>query len=178
MLELLQKDETLDDMLEANRRLAAAGIPAAYNFLVGLPTESEQDVHRTIDFALRLLRDNPRAQVSGFYIYVPYPGTRLFDKSVQAGFVPPAGLDAWSAFSRQHTDTPWVARRRRFYKTVMYSAKFVDGNRLGDVLSGTCIPGRLPRGLSAFYRKRWEKKWLAYTPDIWLLDLAARALKM
>lgn len=176
ILDMIRKGESREQVLEANRRLAGTGIIAAYNFVIGFPTEALDEVHETMDFAIRLLDENPHAQVSGFYVYIPYPGTELAERCRALGFSPPQDLAGWARFSRQHHDTPWVAQHRHFYETIIYTAKFVDGKRLGDVLGSTAVPKWLIRAMGRMYRFRWRIKWLTYTPDIWVLNLLAKGV--
>ena len=138
ILEMIKKGETVEDMLEANRALAKTNILPLYNFMVGFPTETHEELMQTVDLALRLLDENPKAQISGFYIFVPYPGTELFDLK-----------------------TPWVKDNEELFRNLIFSSKWVDGTRLQYRLKtafrGLPIPLFFCEYLGRFYRRKWRK---------------------
>jgi len=174
ILEPITKRETLDDFHGANRKLATTGIRSTYNFMMGYPTETDEDLIATVDLALQLLDENPNASISGFYVFVPYPGSELFDLAVRDGFVPPDTLEGWSAFNRQHLDTPWIKERRGTLEMLLYSSKFIDGQRLKRAFSGNPVAQIGIEVASRMYRARWRRHWLRKTPDINGLAFAAR----
>ena len=173
ILEMIKKQETLDDFYRANQKLAATGIKSTYNFMMGYPTENDEDVNSTVDLAMRLLEENPNASVSGFYVFVPYPGSELYDLAVQDGFQPPNTLEGWSVFNRQHLDTPWIQNRMGKLEMVMYSSKFIDGQRLKNAFPNPLAQFTI-EGLSKMYRWRWRRHWFTKTPDIDLMAFAAK----
>jgi len=116
-----------EDVLALNRRLARIGITGWYNFLAGMPGETEADLHASLDLMLRLLAENPDALVSPFYLYAPYPGTALFERARQLGYEPPRRLDGWSGLHSGRAPVPWIDRRRRRRLSAIYFASiFVD----------------------------------------------------
>lgn len=50
-------------------------------FIIGFPHETEADILRTIDFALKLKLD-----YAAFTIFTPFPGTALFDQMLKEGY--------------------------------------------------------------------------------------------
>jgi len=161
ILKMIRKGETVEDMLEANRALAKTDILPLYNFMVGFPTETQEEVMQTVDLALRLLDENPKAQISGFYIFVPYPGTELFDLAVKEGFAPPDSLEKWAEYNRQHLKTPWVRDKERLFRNLIFSSKWIDGTRLQyrlkTAFQGLPIPLFFCKYLGRFYRRKWRK---------------------
>lgn len=174
ILEMIKKQETLEDFYEANKKLAATSIKSTYNFMMGYPTESDADLMATVDLAMRLMDENPNASISGFYVFVPYPGSELFDLAVQDGFEPPDSLEGWSAFNRQHLDTPWIQDRKRKLEMLLFSSKFIDGQRLKNSFPRNPLAQITIEGLSRVYRWRWRHHWFTKTPDIDALSFAAR----
>jgi hypothetical protein len=106
---------------------------------------------------LQLIKENPNAHITQFYIFTPYLGAPLFEYAVQNGFEVPKTLEAWIAFSRQQTYTPWIQDKKETLETIMYTSKFVDGKRLCQVLRNTRIPKTLIKTLAWRYRKNWER---------------------
>ena len=63
-----------DDIFETCQRIRAAGINIMGNFMVGLPSDTEESIERTIDLALAI-----RPEFINVYAMVTYPGTALWD---------------------------------------------------------------------------------------------------
>jgi radical SAM superfamily enzyme YgiQ (UPF0313 family) len=170
ILKLINKGEDKATMIAANRKLSQTNIKAFYNFMMGFPGETYDELMETVDLALQLIRENPNAHITQFYIFVPYLGASLFEYAVQQGFRVPKTLEEWIAFSRQQTYTPWIQDKKDILETIMYTSKFVDGKRLCQVLRNTRIPKFFIRGLSSNYRKNWEKHKFNKTLSVKILD--------
>ena len=95
ILKMISKDETVETMLEANRRLAEFPIVPLFFFMMGFPTETREELGQSISLALRLLRENPNADVS-FNVYTPYPGTQLYREAVEHGLPESQSLEQWA----------------------------------------------------------------------------------
>lgn len=169
ILKLIRKGIKVGDVLECNRELAGAGITATYNFLAGIPTETIDDIHASMDLALRLREENPNAEIASFYTYAPYPGAELYELALREGFKPPESLEGWSGISRHHTATPWVAERAGIMKTLTITSKFVDGRRFRRLFPKRRAAGLAMSAMSRLYRKRWARHSLAETLDTRIL---------
>lgn len=174
ILDMIKKEETLDDFYQANAKLAKTGIRSTYNFMMGYPTETVDDLVSTVDLALRLLDENPNASVSGFYVYVPYPGAELFEIAIKDGFEEPKSLEEWSIFNRQHLASPWIADRRDTLEMLLFSSKFVDGSRLKRTFMNNFAVSKTIDLVSSVYRNRWRKHRFEKTFDIDMLAFAAK----
>lgn len=64
--------------------------------MAGFPTETNQDMEKTIILINRLKQDNEDAVIWKINKYTPYPGTELFDLAVQNGFKPPEKFEEWT----------------------------------------------------------------------------------
>lgn len=98
ILTLINKGETVDEFVEANRKLRGYPMLPLYLFMTGLPTETREDLAQTVSLAARLVQENPRADPS-FNIYTPYPGTELYKAAVGLGLKPPSRLEDWAQFN-------------------------------------------------------------------------------
>jgi len=98
ILDLIKKGETVEKVIEANRKLGRYPIVPLYLFMMGLPTETPENFAQSIRLAVQLTDENPRA-VKTFNIYTPYPGTELYDHVVQLGLKEPERLEDWHRFN-------------------------------------------------------------------------------
>ncbi|MFI5351128.1 MAG: B12-binding domain-containing radical SAM protein [Elusimicrobiota bacterium] len=172
ILKLVRKQETVGQYRAANAALARTGIRTTYNFMMGFPTETAEDLNSTVDLALELLDSNPNARVSGFYVFVPYPGSELYDLAVKEGFVAPKGLEDWSLYSRQHIAAPWLLDRRAL-EFLMLTSKLIDGKRFNGALPRFLFPGTILPLFARRYRGQWEKHDFSPSWDTKLLALAS-----
>ncbi|MBI1969684.1 B12-binding domain-containing radical SAM protein [Candidatus Woesearchaeota archaeon] len=176
ILKLMKKDETKEQMLEANRKLAKTSIIPAYNFMMGFPTETLQDTYETVDFALQLIKENPNAMIAGFYVYMPTGGTEAFELALQHGFQPPTTLEGWVTFNRQHQDTPWIQDKVATLNNVMLTSKLVDGKRFSNMFQKFHIPEAVYQMVGAYYRRKWRQHNFRDTLDIKALRSISRML--
>ena len=65
-----------------------AGILLTANFMLGLPGESRDDLEQTLELAEEL-----NVADFGYFVFYPYPGTRLFEECLQRGYLPPDYLE-------------------------------------------------------------------------------------
>jgi len=162
ILKMIKKGETVSDILIANKILVETDIIPLYNFMMGFPTETYKELMQTVDLALQLLKDNPKAQVSGFYTCIPYPGTELFELAKYEGFQVPSTLEEWAKYNRQHLETPWIKNKINVFKSLMVASKFIDGSRLkhrlDEAFGGIDSPDWPYKLLAKFYRYCWRKR--------------------
>ena len=109
LLNLLKKRITLEQVTAANRKLIPYPIKPAYLFMMGLPTETPEEIAQSIHFADKLIKENPKATRT-FNIYTPYPGTELYKMAVKHGLREPETILEWTKFNyhRIFTKSPWI----------------------------------------------------------------------
>ena len=109
ILNLIRKTLTVDQVMDASRKLIKHPLVPVYLFMMGLPTETPEEFKDSISLAQGLISENPRASKS-FNIYTPYPGTELFDVVVKMGFKPPKRLEEWAPLNYRYVfkDAPWL----------------------------------------------------------------------
>ena len=109
LLDLIKKDVTVEQVVEANRKLIPYPIVPIYLFMMGLPSETPTELEESIRLAVQLTDENPRA-VKTFNIYTPYPGTQLYDVCVEQGLREPGTLEGWGHFNFRNVaaDSPWL----------------------------------------------------------------------
>jgi hypothetical protein len=100
---VVQKGSTKKEIINAVRLLNKTGIQTSGSIIFGLPTETREEYRQTMDFIVELLEVNSHMGfTSGWYL--PYPGTGLYQKAIDEGFVPPADMEGWATFDRWRDD--------------------------------------------------------------------------
>lgn len=84
ILKLINKNITLEQCRQAAKALKSSGIHWTAYFMIGLPTETKDDMHRTLSFMKELKPD-----FASLSVYEPFPGTKLYDIGVEKGLVSP-----------------------------------------------------------------------------------------
>jgi len=115
ILKLIRKGLTTKELISAYKVCKKNKIPISYSFVVGFPTETWQDSLDTVKFIFKLIDiypDNPVGPIMG--VYMPYPGSDLYDVSVKLGFKPPSRTEDWGVFNRYAVDfdLPWVDNKK------------------------------------------------------------------
>ncbi len=82
ILQLMDKGTTLQGIKEAARLFREAGIHWTAYFMMGVPTETQEDVRKTL-----ALLHTIKPGFASIGVYEPFPGTRLFDVGVEKGLV-------------------------------------------------------------------------------------------
>ncbi len=101
ILELINKKLDLD-VAHKNIRLARkVGINTLSSFMIGLPTETEQEIDNTISCAKSL-----GLSYAMFPIFTPYPGTPIYPLAEQEGVFLSKGLDKYSRWG----DGVWYSK--------------------------------------------------------------------
>lgn len=166
ILALMKKNCTADDIIEVNRKLARhPTITAAYNFIMGLPTETLDDLKKTRDLMLRLVEDNPSCLIFPPNKFRPLPGTELYEVAERAwGYRMPDTLEAWANIEVEgDMSTLWYDKPfRSFCNLLLTSAYFVD-NKVERLSEGKSWLMRFARLVNRLYgpiaRLRLRRGW-------------------
>jgi radical SAM superfamily enzyme YgiQ (UPF0313 family) len=183
ILSLMRKNCTVDDIIECNRKLARhPTIIAAYNFIMGLPTETLDDLHQTRDLMLRLVEDNPNCLIFPPNKFRPLPGTELYHVAQsQWGYHMPDTLEAWSNIEVEgDIDSQWYEKgMASFCNLMLVGAYFVD-NKIDRVTEGKSALTRFARLVNRFYgpfaRLRLRHGWSKILVEYWAYRLLTRFL--
>lgn len=109
MLDIMTKDQDADHIERGVATLIkyASNIEANLSFIVGLPEERREDRKITFDLIERLADMSPNMRCS-VCVYMPYPGTPLWPKALEAGYESPPTQEGWAAFDLNRGNTPWM----------------------------------------------------------------------
>ncbi len=87
----LEKGQTSDKVLRAAKWTREAGIGYFAYMMIGIPTETKEEMFKTVDFAKKLKPDYAQ-----FSICTPYPKTELYFRMLKDGILP---SDHWQDFA-------------------------------------------------------------------------------
>lgn len=130
ILDLIKKDVTVEEVIEANRRLAPHPIVPLYLFMMGLPTETPDDLRASLTLAERLIEENPKAAKT-FNIYTPYPGTELYGVARELGLREPDELEGWARFNFRNIpdEAAWMPpETKRLIENLDFPLMFLGQN--------------------------------------------------
>lgn len=171
ILDLMQKDILVEDIRRAAELCRKAGIRALFNFMIGLPGETWPDMLKTFELMDELYKMGDGVAVGGPLVYLPWPGTPLFDLAVEHGFRRPERLEDWAVnLGARQPATPYVDRRAKFvnYFRILAYRKSVEQ-----------LPFPWPARLLSFVaRKRWKKRAFRVPLDYYIPRFVFELLKI
>lgn len=117
ILDLMQKGIKVEQIIQSNLRAKRHGIFPAFSLMIGYPTETFQEINRTIDLFYRLKKDNPDAVLETFAPYTAVPGTQGARLAQEHGLVFPKKLEEWTKwnfdeYDFENTKRPWLKENR------------------------------------------------------------------
>ena len=130
VLDLIKKDVTVEQVIEANRKLAPYPIVPLYLFMMGMPTETPDEFRQSIELADRLIEENPKAAKT-FNIYTAYPGTELYQYAIENGLEVPDTLEEWAKFNfrRVPKQAAWInPGTKRLIENLDFPLMFLGSN--------------------------------------------------
>ena len=151
MLKLIRKGFDTKFAIQQIKLLEKYDIAAQYSFILGLPTETEEEFHQTIDFMYKIQKIHKKASFT-VGIYMPYPGSELFNLAVKLGYKPPKTTADWNELDRWRNTVslPWVNPKICLNVRTLFAMLSWD---LGSVFNH-------------WIRYRIEKKWLKIDFDL------------
>jgi len=128
ILKLIKKDFNREQVLQANSKLAKAGIGSKMSWMAGFPGETADDFYQTADLMLQLKRENPYCSLTPLGIYTPYPGTELYDRCRdEFGVEFPVTLEGWSEYQWQKNNNVFLqGAERKLLTRLNVASRFFD----------------------------------------------------
>ena len=131
ILKDILKADTKENMRYANRLLSKFKFVIKYTFIVGYPTETEEERNETLDFLAELKKDNPNMYPMVF-VFLPIVGTALYDQVVANGFKEPKAMKDWVGMDSAewfYKNNSWIpVSKMRELDTIMISSLFCSKN--------------------------------------------------
>lgn len=82
ILKLMDKGITLERIMESAKLFRDVGIHWTAYFMMGIPTETKEDIKKTLDLLYKI-----KPSFASIGVYEPFPGTKLFDIGIERGLV-------------------------------------------------------------------------------------------
>ena len=116
ILKLINKGITVEQIKKGARILAENNIRVVYSAIAGIPTETAEELKATIDLLLWIQGIHKELVVT-VGPYLPYPGSALYNWTLENGFVPPQKTEDWGNIDRwsKSLRLPWVKDETFFY---------------------------------------------------------------
>ncbi len=90
-----QYQNGVDDIRTCAKNLSKTSISGMYSFMCGTPTETRQELKMSMQLADWIAKTDKKARIS-FYVYAPYPGTRMYQAAIREEFIEPKTIEEWS----------------------------------------------------------------------------------
>tara|TARA_Y100000310_G_scaffold344043_1_gene454756 strand:- start:445 stop:1881 length:1437 start_codon:yes stop_codon:yes gene_type:complete len=117
VLNLIKKDIKIEDTLRVAKLCRKYNMSCFFSFMVGYPCEKKEDVNKTLDLIDKLIKINPKCEVTDLKILTPYPGTGIYNECIEAGFKAPKTLEEWSEYEWNKCHLPWI-KNPGMYETI------------------------------------------------------------
>ena len=153
ILDLVKKKITLEQCERAVRLAKAAGLETECYFMIGHPTETEEDIKKSIAFAIKLNPDYAK-----FAITIPLPGTPLFNEMTAQGRIKTRNWDKYN-FSLppkelyDHDTLSWEVIER--YYTLSHRKFYFRPHYILHMIHKTVLNGTVFAHIKAFLKTRW-----------------------
>lgn len=112
ILDIITKDTIVENTIKVAELCKKYNIIGYYSFVVGFPSDIlfKKEIKAFYNLADKLYK------IGNCYIllflYTPYPGTRLYNLSIQKGFKSPNSLEEWAVFDFSVKTTPWITNKQ------------------------------------------------------------------
>lgn len=171
VLDDIKKQIKVEDIFNAARVLHERGMRGTYSWIIGFPQETREDVMATINAVRKVSEIMPNA-VQRLKIFSPYPGSQLYQMTVDKGYIIPATLEDWGKYTREYCNLPYI-ENPWWYKCVSYVTFFnfySDNDMIGSI--GNSKP--IFRPIIAVYKflstLRWRNNFFGFPVEFIFLD--------
>ncbi|MFH0772381.1 MAG: radical SAM protein [Candidatus Omnitrophota bacterium] len=176
ILKLINKGITVEGTRQANLKAVKHTIIPAFALMIGFPTETFDEINKTIDLIFELKKDNPKALFETMAIYTALPGTPMYDLALRSGLKPPQDLEGWIDWNFDEYDfagkrIPWFNERDRMrlgnisYMSVLANALPNAINSIDNLLVRRIVK-ILYAPIGAYYRFRLKMKFYTFSVDL------------
>lgn len=171
VLDDIRKMIKVEDIYNAARVLNERNMTGTFSWIIGFPQETREDVMATIH-AVRKVSGIMPAAVQRLKIFSPYPGSNLYKQTVERGYQPPATLEEWGRYTREHCDLPYI-KNPWWYKCISYVTFFNFYSQteiIGSIGSSKPIFRPVIAVYKLFSTFRWKRNFFSFPLEFMILD--------
>lgn len=127
------KQGSLEEIEQVVTRLNKTKIIIWCSYVISFPGETIDDLLESIKFIFRLQRTNRNVRNSPFYMYIPFPGTPLYEKYKDL-FPGPRSLEEWGkvGWEREHTNSFAEYLKDTHFFQSLFLASLLDDKKVSD----------------------------------------------
>ncbi|MFH1849294.1 MAG: radical SAM protein [archaeon] len=168
MLDMIGKKISVSDVLSANRKAGEHGVIPYYSFMCGIPTETREDILRTVRLTKRLKAENPNAKIAEFTLYIPLPETELLAVCIKKGLRMPDSLEEWGRIDHAKSigiaKMPYLKKHDLRYISNVLNTSLIVSDMVWDILPPGYRAALYP--MKKWAEFRWNRLWFRYAPEI------------
>jgi magnesium-protoporphyrin IX monomethyl ester (oxidative) cyclase len=162
ILKLIKKNCTADDIIECNRKLARhSKMKTLYNFMMGSPTETFDELNATRELMVAIVRDHPNSIIGTPNRFRPLKNTELYDLAVEHNYIPPETASEWAEHEVEHASPlPWVDKKMKKLMDLMLIGSYFVDRKATKVASGDTVIEKCVRLIDRIYGPigRWRMR--------------------
>jgi radical SAM superfamily enzyme YgiQ (UPF0313 family) len=154
ILDLFNKGISREDIIQINKKLSQnREIIAGYNWIIGTPTETLEDIKQTTELIVQLTDENPRCFIFQPNKFRPIPESELYELSVKHGYEEPSSLEAWIEEELEGDKSQaWYSREMaEMIKMLQVTSYFID-NKPSLLLKENTFKNMVIKFLSMLYK--------------------------
>jgi len=167
VLKAMRKSLNVEDIFEIDRKLRSAEIVPTYSFMVGLPVERVEDMKSTMRLMGGIIDTNRNACISP-QVYMPLPGSEMFDMCVEKGLVAPKSLPEWAHFCKGYPEDVdaycWFDEKERHFLKKIATIMLVIDTKMNKRKSAS--RELLRRIYSSVVRFRIRHAFYGFMPEV------------
>lgn len=123
MLDIYNKHMLPKQIIKSARECERTGIIPTYSYMIGAPGETERDIKLTLSSIKKVFSVCRSPRILGPQLFRPYPGSKLYQKCLSAGWKEPNNLEGWDKVVREE-----------FMQTNPFAAPWIKNPKLVNIV--------------------------------------------
>lgn len=171
ILDLLKKDITKYDIINAVKMCSKNNVFACCSFMIGLPNETKRDIIETLNIIHQIESISKNLVILiGPQVFRPYPGGEIYDLCKKEGLSEPSTFEEWGRLTFLDTgyidDFYWI-RNKSFIKLIVLLRSLAQDGKIEK--RNWPLLKKLVRGFLYFFaRFRINIGFYHFLIDMWL----------
>lgn len=177
VLNFIKKDITVEQVIEADKKMKDSGITPLYSFMAGFPGETWDDIRNSIGLMTRLVINNSDSFLPALKIFTPFPGTELFEACKKYGFTPPQALADWASYNYNSAQFRWASKKKTaLLERISYITYFLDQKAMLKHFGRNFLLKQLIKIYSKLVILRCKKHIYGFMPEVRVMKLYHKML--